>query len=140
MSPVVYSAKKAENLKIDWHRAGEDISYFANGIYRPSRTCKSFFTLRFSYTFEFTADTVYFAYCYPYTYSRALEFLDKLESDATICEYLTRRVLCYTITGNRCDYLTITSSNSKQEKKGVCFTARVHPGETVGSWMMEGKV
>lgn len=135
---MVHSWKKAENLKVDWHRAGEDVSYFANGIRRSSKTCKSLFTLRFSYTFEFTGDVVYFAYCYPYTYSRALELLDRLETDATISEYLTRRVLCCTIAGNRCDYLTITSSKSKQEKRGVCFTARVHPGETVGSWMMEG--
>ena len=55
--------------------------------------------------------------------------------------------------GNRCDYLTITSSNDaplpknfnpnidkKPLKKGVVFSARVHPGETNGSWMMKGAI
>ena len=39
------------------------------------------------------------------------------------------------------EYLTITSRNNPEnlaKRKGVVLTARVHPGESVGSWMMKG--
>ena len=138
MSLVAFSEKKAENSKLGWYRAGDDISYFPNGIRKSNNSNKPYFTLRFSYTFEFDSDVVYFAYNYPYTYSRAVDLMDKLEMDTLVRAYTSRRTLCHTVSGNRCDYLTITSTKSDVEKKGICLTARVHPGETVGSWMMEG--
>lgn len=37
------------------------------------------------------------------------------------------------------DYLTITSPNKNHDNKhGIILLARVHPGETVSSWMMKG--
>ena len=35
--------------------------------------------------------------------------------------------------------LTITSGENNADKLGVIFTARVHPGESVGSWVMVNK-
>ena len=39
--------------------------------------------------------------------------------------------------------LTITSKNNLEtmsRRKGVFMSARVHPGESVGSWMMKGAI
>ena len=49
--------------------------------------------------------------------------------------------MCETLAGNKCDMLTITSKQNQEnmaQRKGVILTARVHPGESVGSWMMKG--
>lgn len=63
--------------------------------------------------------------------------LKSLESDPKKKKFTKKETLCSTIAGNPCEMLTITSG-TKSEKKGVVFTARVHPGESVGSWMMQG--
>ncbi len=86
MKVVVYSTHKAEEQNIAWHRAGANIVYFANGIRKSSRSKRCLYTLRFSYTFEYDKDTVYFAYSYPYSYSQLTEFLNKLEADHAINE------------------------------------------------------
>jgi len=51
-------------------------------------------------------------------------------------------VLCKTIAGNSCDLVTIASKASKGDKSGhnkvIILTARVHPGETVSSFKIQG--
>ena len=85
MKPVVYSKEAAAEKFLGWYRSGEDISYFPNEILRQN--CKSFYTLRFSYTFKYSNDTVWFAYSYPYTYTQLTEFLNTLESNKLIEKY-----------------------------------------------------
>jgi cytosolic carboxypeptidase protein 2/3 len=56
--------------------------------------------------------------------------------------------MCKTEAGVSCELLTITDPDLPQQdpdkpqqerkRKGVVISARVHPGETVGSWMMRG--
>ena len=48
-----------------------------------------------------------------------------------------------TLAGNKVEMLTITSKNNLEnlnKRKGVFLTSRVHPGESVGSWMMKGAI
>ena len=53
-----------------WFKGGERISYYANGIKKDiTYTSKGYFTASFTYKFTHDDDTVYFAYCCPYTYT-----------------------------------------------------------------------
>jgi murein tripeptide amidase MpaA len=51
-------------------------------------------------------------------------------------------MFCQTLAGNPCDILTITDFSHPPEKikqkKGIVISARVHPGETAASIMMQG--
>lgn len=131
---------RSEKCGGDWFRGGEDISYYANGIARGKKG-KTYYTMTFKYNFPHNNDTVFFAYSYPYTFTNMMEYLQNLEEDLVRKNIIMRKLLTYSIGGNRCDYLTITAASSPEEvkkRRGVVISARVHPGETVGSWMMHG--
>ena len=52
---------------------------------------------------------------------------------------MQRKVLCKTLGGVDCELVTVGPKVQKNDKRRcVVLTARVHPGETVGSWMMRG--
>lgn len=82
------------------------------------------------------------AFSQPYTFTDLQMHFQALENSPNRACYLTKELLCYTLLENPCDILTITSTKSTKgiQKKGVIFTARVHPGETVGSWMIKGVI
>ena len=141
MKVTVYSEKKAELNKVGWHRACTDISYFKNNIRKYGSFSKYYYTATFTYTFEHDDDSVFFSYCYPYTYTDMQNEISEIEKDPIRSNFVQRQTLCKTLAGVDCQLLTITSSIKKEKlKKGVCITARVHPGETVGSFMMRGVI
>lgn len=143
MQVAVYSQSSFESEGRGWFRGGDEISYFPNSYRRDHVASKTFYTMTFSYTFPEDRDVVYFAYSVPYTYTQLNEYLKALEDDPARCLYVTRKTLCRTIAGNKCEYLTITNPGTVQEveaRRGIVVSGRVHPGETVGSWMIHGLI
>lgn len=86
-------------------------------------------------------DTVYFAHCYPYTYTDLTKYV------AQTCTYenkdkVRKTVLCKSLAGNDVDMLIVTNFGSAPEdiaiRRAIILTARVHPGESNASYMMKG--
>ena len=94
--------------------------------------------------FAYSDDLCYISHCYPYPYSQLCQWLLKMEQDDKKWCNVTKQVMCKSLAGNDVFLLTITESNASEEelqqRKGVILTARVHPGETNSSWMMQGAV
>ena len=140
MLVTVYSVKEYEKMGVGWHHDGDNILYYRNGIVRED-TEAPYYSLTFSYTFKHKRDQVYFAYSFPYTYTQLTKYMYELETDPYKSKFITKKMLCRSLAGNPCEYLTITNSQSPipmSQKRGVFISSRVHPGETVGSYMMKG--
>ena len=71
MKVSVYSERRTEqDSTIGWFKGGERISYYGNGIKKDiTYTSKGYYSCSFTYKFTHDDDTVYFAYCFPYTYT-----------------------------------------------------------------------
>lgn len=83
------------------------------------------------------------AFSEPYSYNDLQKDLEILSNCVHKTRLFTREVLCTSIAECKCDLLTITSpkkGKGDNNKRGVILTARVHPGETVSSWMMKGVI
>jgi len=48
--------------------------------------------------------------------------------------------LCDTIADNNCDYLIITNDEEVKPTKSIILTSRVHPGETMVSYVIENVI
>ena len=143
MKPLVYSTKKKEGWTCETQEVVfKETTEFLEFL-PPEFSGVTNYTL--SFTYEFLDDKVYFAYSYPYTFSKLTSFLNsvtKKHSKIARVEPLTE-----TLAGNTCHILTITNSLKSypgapkhSEKQGIFITARVHAGETPASFMLEGFV
>ncbi|XP_067902003.1 cytosolic carboxypeptidase 2 isoform X4 [Heterodontus francisci] len=139
LKPLLYSEREAQLRQVGWYRVGKDIRYYKNNLDQEGR---SLYSLTWTCQFPHRNDTCYFAHSYPYTYSDLQRYLATIASDPIQSQYCKLRVLCRSLAGNMVHTLTITSPSRCQEtgsaKKAVVVTARVHPGETNGSWVMTG--
>ena len=138
MKPSVFSLVRSKVYGTGWTRGGYDVRYLKNTLPRGSKGIATYYTLAFSYAFQFDDDTVYFAYSEPYTYSRLQHFLTEIRENLPRDVRLEERVLARTIGGFVCPQLLISDFSFINNKKKVSVTARVHPGETVSSFIMEG--
>lgn len=96
---------------------------------------------------------MYFAYCFPYTLTKLTKLLESFRFNPGVKNILNETVLCKTLSGIDLPLLTVTSRvNSddlhKIESRGlpqvasfkriIVVMARVHPGESNSSFVMEG--
>jgi len=80
-------------------------------------------------TFKFDREERYeFAYCYPYTYTSLQNHIAGLPT-----EIVHRSIVGQTLQKRNMDLLSIGDG-----PKTVVIMARVHPGETPASFIMEG--
>lgn len=110
-----------------------------NLIYRPSKLNslinRTYYSLSFTYSFTIPTEKVYFAYAIPYQYTH----LNRLLAEILPSPIIKQDVLCRSLGGVEVPLLVVTDcAVPVEEKASVVVTARVHPGETMGSWMMEG--
>ncbi len=107
---------------------------------KDNSVCK--YTLSFTHIFEHSDDVCYFAFCHPYTYTDLQMYLKKLQEDTARSKYVRRSLLCKTLAGNRCELLSITAPartlGQLKERVVIVMTARVHPGESNASWVLQG--
>ena len=149
----------------DWHQDGQFISYKPSRLNQTDegkQRYKQFYEMQFTYNFTEKDDTVYFAYCFPYTLSRLHNVIKCLHRKPKASSYLKEENLCYSLSGVGLPLLTITSNVSQCKEKGapveidssefapseslpvqkfkkyIVVTARVHPGESNSSFIMEG--
>ena len=77
MKPLMYSETEAKQYGKGWMRYGNDVCYYQNSMKRKNY----YYTLTWTATFKHDNDVVYFAHCYPYTYTDLCRYLDALEAD-----------------------------------------------------------
>lgn len=158
-----------------WKRAGYDITYKPSKLNKIIDRCLQsesqqpggeaaaalprFFQMSFTYDFSLMVqDETYFAYSFPYTFTRLSRFLKELKADPEVMKHTKDCTpLCASLSGVDVPYLTVTSRVNEPDfeeilesehspenipllktKKTVVLTGRVHPGESNSSFMMEG--
>jgi hypothetical protein len=105
-----------------WVKAQKDENWHQDGMmftYKPSRLNKTddgkalgyqkrFYELAFTYDFKTKNDTVYFAYCVPYTFSKLQAHLKALSKVPESSKFLREEHFCYSLSGVSIPILTIT--------------------------------
>ncbi|XP_040985055.1 cytosolic carboxypeptidase 2 isoform X5 [Aquila chrysaetos chrysaetos] len=134
MRPLFYSQRDAQSRGIGWRRVGADVRYYRGGGGEEPAAFRLSWTARFPHN----GDTCFFAHSYPYTYSDLQRYLRALAGDPVRSRYCVVRALCRSLAGNTVYLLTITSPAGAAAKRAVVLSARVHPGESGGSWAMRG--
>nr|XP_061813066.1 cytosolic carboxypeptidase 4-like [Nerophis lumbriciformis] len=149
MQPMLYSVRDALDGKPHWQRSGTEICYFRN-YFVPvrGRPRTPFYTLTFTITFKYNEDVCYLAYHYPYTYSALRAHLRLLHRSIDPRKvYFREQILCPTLAGNSCPFVTITACppskcykdiHQLRNRPCIVLTCRVHPGESNASWVMKG--
>ncbi|XP_021925875.1 cytosolic carboxypeptidase 4-like isoform X3 [Zootermopsis nevadensis] len=144
MKPIMYSVRESVLGRPGWVRVGTDICYYRNWYQNiTSRKPRSYLTTAFTIAFPHSYDVCYIAYHYPYTYSQLLAQIWKwsVSVDSTSI-YFRAESICSSLNNNETPLITVTAAesetNSVAMREIIFLTARVHPGESNSSWVMQG--
>ena len=127
-----------------WTRNTFNVYAINNGLKNPNlkNEFKSYFSLTFSFNFKPNVK-YYFASCYPYTYTQLRLYLNTLNKNCY------KKIIKFgeagkTFNNNKIPYLVITNFECDEEelneKKCVLVTGRIHSGETVSSYVVQGLI
>ncbi|CAD8196878.1 unnamed protein product [Paramecium octaurelia] len=117
-----------------WRKDSLGLSFKKNHIQRNDSSF--YYSLSFNYTFM-EQGTVYFASNYPYTYSNLQTFLS---TKYLVYDRIMKvKNIVTSQAGNEVQIITITNDN-RDDKQGLLFIGRQHPGETPSSFVIEGIV
>jgi len=107
-SPLVCT----EENRNRWYRLPPNTCWY----YRPKASDKACYQLSFAFKFPEKSVTgkVYFAYCFPYTYSRLQQYLQMLDCDRRYAQTYERELVAMSAEHRRVDLLTITSATNMQ--------------------------
>jgi hypothetical protein len=122
------------------------VKYFRNNHIVEGSIYRYYYTLTFTISTEHTNDVLRIAQSYPYTYTDLHNWFDdlfKVNYRKNFCHKVN--VMPKTRGGNKIDSLLIKENNPTKFKLNdprplILVFARQHPGESPGSFMMEGLV
>ena len=127
-----------------WSRNTFNVYSMNNGLKNDNlkNEYHAYFTLTFSFNYK-CKTKYYFAYCYPYTYTQLRLYLNTLNKNCynNIVKF---GKVGETYNKNNIPYIVITnflSSESEiKQRKCIFITGRIHSGETVGSYVVQGVI
>jgi hypothetical protein len=125
-----YSRKNATRNNTAWFRTGSGYAYGRAGEGRA--------TLQFQTHFPFDNDIVYLAYAIPYTYTALKR--DIANWTKQYPSLISEESLCQTVGRRSCPILTIDATPENSNKPCIFITARIHPGETPSSLVLNGLI
>ena len=116
---MTYSKMQAKEENIGWHRDCDNVMYYTNNLFTyndNSKKKRSLSSLTFEYEFKYDNDTVYFANCLPYFYSKLtkeINFFEKRKNNDNL--FFFKKSITQTLGGNDLILLNISSSKSHGE-------------------------
>lgn len=128
-----------------WTRRTKGNFYFLNGIASDE---KKLYTLTFTYKidYNFSEENLYFAYCFPYTYSNLQNYLSTLLNNPVLAQknIIRHEIVGKSLSENNLDMIIITKFDCNFDEIAfrpcIVLTARVHPGESNSSYAIQGAI
>lgn len=142
MKPKAFSLlKEARGESSGWEYIGENLTFGGSKLNKfLSPGCKKQF---FMLSFEFQAaanDKIWIATTTPYNFSRLWKVIRCMRADDSTYQtsHIKLSSIGKTLSLIDIPMITVTNPHSKLNKKIIFVTGRVHPSETVGSYVTEG--